>query len=300
MTSPSIPSTPDSEAAVTELPVSDVTTTEVTVSEPKPKSSAYLDRFGGIGRLYGAVGLQRLHDAHVCVVGIGGVGSWAAEALARSGVGKITLIDMDDICVTNTNRQIHATTSSVGKLKCEAVAARLRDINPECDVDARMAFVTSANLEEQITPDMSYVVDCIDSVKNKAALISFCNRRKIRIITTGAAGGQTDPTKIQIGDLNKTYNDPLARKVRSLLRRDYNFSRNQTRTYCIPCVFSIEQLSYPKSDGTVCYTKAFDGDSTQLDCDSGFGSATMVTGTFGFVAASRVIKRIAEAAGKKP
>jgi|TARA_B110000211_G_scaffold46193_1_gene49334 tRNA A37 threonylcarbamoyladenosine dehydratase len=272
----------------------DITTKAATMSP------SYLDRFGGIGRLYGAVGLQRLHDAHVCVIGIGGVGSWAAEALARSGVGKITLIDMDDICVTNTNRQIHAMTSSVGKLKCEAVAERLRDINPEIEVEPRMAFVTASNLEEQITPDMSYVVDCIDSVKNKAALISFCNRRKIRIITTGAAGGQTDPTKIQIGDLNKTFNDPLARKVRSLLRRDYNFSRNQTRTYSIPCVFSTEQLSYPKSDGTVCYTKAFDGDSTQLDCDSGFGSATMVTGTFGFVAASRVIKRIAEAAGKKP
>ncbi len=262
-------------------------------------SPSYLDRFGGIGRLYGADGLQRLHDAHVCVIGIGGVGSWAAEALARSGVGKITLIDMDDICVTNTNRQIHAMTSSVGKLKCEAVAERLKDINPEIDVDARMAFVTASNLEEQITPDMDYVIDCIDSVKNKAALIAFCKRRKIRIVTTGAAGGQTDPTQIQVGDLNKTFNDPLARKVRSLLRREYGFSRNASRNYSVPCVFSTEQLVYPNSDGTVCQTKAFAGESTRLDCNSGFGSATMVTGTFGFVAASRVIRRIADNAGKK-
>ena len=197
-----------------------IATDSAITTQAASMSPSYLDRFGGIGRLYGAVGLQRLYDAHVCVIGIGGVGSWAAEALARSGVGKITLIDMDDICVTNTNRQIHAMTSSVGKLKCEAVAERLRDINPEIDVDARMAFVTASNLEEQITPDMDYVIDCIDSVKNKAALIAFCKRRKIRIVTTGAAGGQTDPTQIQVGDLNKTFNDPLARKVRSLLRRN--------------------------------------------------------------------------------
>lgn len=259
----------------------------------------YLDRFGGIGRLYGTAGLQRLHAAHVCVIGIGGVGSWAAEALARSGIGRITLIDMDDICVTNTNRQIHAMKGTVGQLKVEAVAERIRLINPECQVEARMAFVTTANLEEIISTDMDYVVDCIDSVKNKAALIAFCKRRKIRIVTTGAAGGQTDPTQIQIGDLNKTFNDPLARKVRSLLRREYNFSRNPSRNYSIPCVFSTEQLQYPQADGTVCQTKRFDGDSTRLDCASGFGAATMVTGTFGFVAASRVVKRIAEDAGKK-
>ena len=151
----------------------------------------YLDRFGGIGRLYGTAGLQRLHAAHVCVIGIGGVGSWAAEALARSGIGRITLIDMDDICVTNTNRQIHAMKGTVGQLKVEAVAERIRLINPECQVEARMAFVTTANLEEMISTDMDYVVDCIDSVKNKAALIAFCKRRKIRIVTTGYHSGRT-------------------------------------------------------------------------------------------------------------
>ena len=264
-------------------------------------SSAYIDRFAGIGRLYGVAGLQRLHDAHVCVIGIGGVGSWAAEALARSGVGKITLIDMDDICVSNSNRQIHALTSTVGQLKTEAVAERIRGINPECDVICHMAFITSSNLEELISDRMDYVVDCIDSVKNKAALIAFCKRRKIRIITTGAAGGQTDPTQIQIGDLNKTFNDPLARKVRSLLRREYGFSRNASRNYSVPCVFSTEQLVYPTPEGEVCQTKSFDEEgSKRLDCSGGFGAATMVTGTFGFVAASRVVRRIADNAGKKP
>ncbi len=264
----------------------------------------YLDRFGGIGRLYGIAGLERLYQANVCVVGIGGVGSWAAEALARSGIGAMTLIDMDDICVTNTNRQIHALSHSVGHMKVNAVAERVRSINPECQVNAVMDFLTSKNLQGVLgpfanQPTFDYVVDCIDSVKNKAALIAYCRRNKIRMVTTGAAGGQIDPTQVQIGDLNKTFNDPLARKVRSILRREYGFSRNPSRNYSIPCVFSTEQLSYPQSDGSVCQTKSFTGDSTRLDCASGFGSATMVTGTFGFVAASRVVKRIAEGAGKK-
>lgn len=266
---------------------------------PQRLTSAYLDRFGGIGRLYGRDGLARLANAHVCVVGIGGVGSWAAEALVRSGIGEITLIDLDDICVTNTNRQVHALNNTVGQLKVDAVAERLKQINPELVVHSVMAFFTANNKRELIHTGFDYVIDCIDSVKNKAALIAHCNRNKIRIVTTGAAGGQIDPCQVQIGDLNKTFNDPLASKVRSLLRRDYNFSRNTARTYSIPCVFSTEQLAYPQPDGSVCRTKSFDGDSTQLDCDSGFGSATMVTGTFGFVAASRAVKRIAEGAGKK-
>lgn len=262
-------------------------------------SPEYIERFGGIGRLYGVAGLERLWQAHVCVVGIGGVGSWAAEALARSGIGAITLVDMDDICITNSNRQIHAMQGTVGKLKVDVVAERIKAINPECQAHAVMEFVTAKNLAELIHPEFSYVVDCIDSVQSKAALIAYCKRNKIRLVTTGAAGGQIDPTQITIADLNKTTHDPLARKVRSLLRRDYGFSRNPSRNYSIPCVYSTEQLKYPQADGSVCATKAFIGDSTRLDCSSGFGAATMVTGTFGFVAASRVVKRIAEGAGKK-
>jgi tRNA threonylcarbamoyladenosine dehydratase len=265
---------------------------------------SYLDRFGGIGRLYGSAGLQRLFDAHVCVIGIGGVGSWAAEALARSGIGAITLVDLDDICVTNTNRQIHAMNGSVGQFKSEVMKTRLSAINPECRVTAINDFLTEKNLAGILAPEgnfatFSYVIDAIDSVKHKAAMIAFCKRHKIRIVTTGAAGGQTDPTQIQVGDLNKTFNDPLARKVRSLLRRDYAFSRNPSRNYSVPCVFSTEQLVYPQPDGSVCQAKPAEGDSTRLDCASGFGSATMVTGTFGFVAAARVVKRIADDAGKK-
>ncbi|MDP2610568.1 MULTISPECIES: tRNA cyclic N6-threonylcarbamoyladenosine(37) synthase TcdA [unclassified Oceanobacter] len=264
----------------------------------------YTDRFGGIGRLYGVSGLERLSCARVCVVGIGGVGTWVAEALARSGIGALTLVDLDDICITNTNRQIHALTDNVGQMKVTAMRERVLQINPECDVQVVEDFVTGNNMAAILAPDdqydyFDYVVDCIDSVKSKAALLAFCKRRKIRVVTTGAAGGQIDPTQIQIADLNKTTNDPLARKVRSLLRREYGFSRNPSRNYSIPCVFSTEQLVYPQPDGSVCQMKSADSDSTRLDCASGFGSATMVTGTFGFVAASRVVKRIATDAGKK-
>lgn len=262
-------------------------------------SDDYLDRFGGIARLYGVEGLERLRAAHVCIIGIGGVGSWAAEAIARSGVGAITLIDMDDLCVTNINRQLPAMDGNTGKLKIDAMADRIRAINPHCRITAQMDFVTEKNIKTLINNEFSYVIDCIDSAKSKAALIAHCHINKIRIVVTGAAGGQIDPTQIQLIDVNKCAHDPLISKVRSLLRRDYNFSRNPKRYYSIPCVYSTEQMAYPQPDGSVCRMKNDNDASTRLDCASGFGSVTMVTGTFAFVAASRVIKRIAEGAGKK-
>src|SRR5690606_38180191 len=209
-------------------------------------------RFGGIARLYGREGLERLRAAHVAVVGIGGVGSWAAEALARSGVGEISLFDLDDVCITNTNRQLHALDGTVGRPKVEVMAERIRAINPVCRVNAVADFVTRDSMAEHITERQYFVIDCIDSVQAKAALIAWCKRRKIGIVTTGGAGGQIDPTQIRIADLTKTYNDPLAAKVRSLLRLDYGFSRTPGRNYSVPCVFSTEQLRYPKPDGGVC------------------------------------------------
>ncbi|MCP5350021.1 MAG: tRNA cyclic N6-threonylcarbamoyladenosine(37) synthase TcdA [Oceanospirillaceae bacterium] len=253
---------------------------------------SYTDRFGGIARLYGQTGLVKLQAATVCVVGIGGVGSWAAEALARSGVGHLRLIDMDDICITNTNRQIHAHTGNIGREKITAMAERIKAINPECEIDARFAFATAENMAECVQ-GVDYVIDAIDSVKAKVALIAYCKRFKIPVITTGAAGGQIDPTQVTVGDLNKTFNDPLAKKVRSLLRRDHGFSRNEKRTYGVPCVFSTEQLRYPQPDGSVCQQKQFNDAGVKLDCAGGFGSVTMVTGTFGFVAAARVVAKLA-------
>ncbi|SES25338.1 tRNA cyclic N6-threonylcarbamoyladenosine(37) synthase TcdA [Halopseudomonas bauzanensis] len=250
-------------------------------------------RFGGIARLYGTEALARLQASHVAVVGIGGVGSWAAEALARTGLGRITLIDMDDICVTNTNRQLPAMKGNIGRLKVEVMAERLQAINPACEVRPIMGFVTPDTLAEYITDDIDCVVDCIDSVASKVALIAWCRRRKIGIVTTGGAGGQIDPTMIKVADLSKTVNDPLAAKARSLLRRDHYFPRaDSKRSFGVPCVYSTEQLRYPKPDGSVCQQKTFVGEGVKLDCSGGFGSVTMVTATFGMVAASKAVERL--------
>lgn len=273
---------------------------------PKPATTQpslagdYLERFSGVARLYSLDGLVRLHNAHVCVVGLGGVGTWAAEALARSGVGALTLIDLDDICITNVNRQLHALDGSIGQSKADALAQRMRLINPSIHLNVVHDFITANNVATHITNELDYVIDCIDSVKHKAALIAHCKRHKVRIVTTGGAGGQIDPTSIHVLDLNKTYNDPLARKVRSLLRREYGFSRNEKRNYSVPCVCSSEQLRYPQPDGSVCQQKSFDGlSATNLNCSSGFGSSTMVTASFGMTAAARVITRLAQASSKK-
>ncbi|MBD1550462.1 tRNA cyclic N6-threonylcarbamoyladenosine(37) synthase TcdA [Pseudomonas typographi] len=249
-------------------------------------------RFGGIARLYGHEGLMRLRAAHVAVVGLGGVGSWAAEALARSAVGEISLFDLDDVCVSNTNRQAHALQGNLGRAKVQVMAERVRAINPACVVHPVADFVTADTLGEHITDQLDCVIDCIDSVVAKAALIAWCKRRKVQVVVTGGAGGQVDPTQVRVGDLNRTYNDPLAARVRSLLRRDYGFSRNTSRHYSVPCVYSTEQLRYPKADGGVCLSKSFVGEGVRLDCASGFGAAMMVTATFGLVAASKVVEKL--------
>jgi len=255
-------------------------------------SEAYLQRFGGIQRLYGSAALALLAKAHVTVVGIGGVGSWSAEALARSGVGEITLVDMDDICVTNTNRQIHALTETVGQLKTEIMAQRLRQINPEISINIVDDFIGPDNVAEIIQPSMDCVIDAIDHVRAKAEMIAHCKRNKITIVVTGGAGGQLDPTQITIADLGKTFNDPLIAKVRSLLRRDYGFSKNPKRHYSVPCVFSREQLRYPKPDGSVCQQKSAMEEGVKLDCAGGFGASTMVTASFGFIAAGKAIEKL--------
>ena len=248
-------------------------------------------RFGGIGRLYTPEGLAKLRQSHICVIGIGGVGSWAVEALARSGIGKITMIDMDDICVTNINRQIHALTSTVATLKTEAMKTRIAEINPECQVEIIDDFISPDNLADYLNRGYDYVIDAIDSVKTKAALIAYCKRNKIRLITTGGAGGQTDPSQIQIADLSKTIQDPLASKVRSLLRKEYHFSQNPKRKFGVDCVFSTQPLIFPKM-GEGCEISA------TMNCANGFGAVTIVTATFAFFAVGRVIDKLLQAESK--
>ena len=255
-------------------------------------------RFGGVARLYGLDGLALFQQAHVAVIGIGGVGSWVAEGLARSGIGEITLIDLDDVCVTNTNRQIHALSSTVGQSKVAVMADRIRDLNPDCLVHEVEAFASRENLDEILHDGLDYVVDAIDSVKDKAAVIAWCKRRKVPVITIGGAGGQTDPTQIQVADLTRTQNDPLAAKVRSFLRRHYRFS-SSGRRFAVECVFSNEQLRYPQPDGSVCQQKSAMENGTRLDCAGGFGAAVAVTASFGFVAVSRVLKKMQERAARE-
>lgn len=253
--------------------------------------TSYDDRFGGTRRIYGDLAVDHYRQSHVCVVGIGGVGSWVAEALVRSGIGEITLIDLDDICITNTNRQVHVLDSSIGQSKVEVMAERLREINPECLVHEEKVFISKENTVELISDSLDYVVDAIDSVTDKAALIGYCKRNKIPVITIGGAGGQVDPVCVTVSDLSKTSNDPLAAKVRSYLRRHYGFSKSGRR-FAVECVYSTEQLKYPQGDGTV-DTKKTTSAEGGLDCNTGFGAATVVTSTFAMVAASRVLNKIA-------
>lgn len=255
-------------------------------------TESFDSRFGGTRRLYGHAAVDKLRQSHVCVIGIGGVGSWAAEALARTAVGKITLIDLDDICITNTNRQLHTLVDTIGQSKAEVIARRLTGINPECEVQVIEDFITKDNLSELISTEFDYVLDAIDNFRVKAALINHCKRNKIKIITTGGAGGQVDPTQIQILDITKTWHDPLARSVRSRLRDHHGFTKNSKRKFGVDCVFSTEQAVYPQVDGAVCQTKPETSGSMKMDCSSGFGASTVVTATFGFVAVSRIIKKL--------
>lgn len=253
--------------------------------------SDYQLRFGGIERLYGVTGAQFIQQAHFCVIGIGGVGSWVAEALARNGIGEITLIDLDDICITNTNRQIHALADTIGESKVEVMAQRVKQINPECKVHQVEDFITQENLASLITNKFDYVIDAIDSVKIKTSLIAHCKRQKLSIVTVGGAGGQIDPTKIAITDLSKTYQDPLLAKVKNQLRRDFNFPRNVKRKFAIDAVFSTEQLKYPTNDGNVCLAKQQQDGAMRLDCSGGFGAATHVTASFAFFAVSKAMDK---------
>jgi tRNA A37 threonylcarbamoyladenosine dehydratase len=251
----------------------------------------YQSRFGGIARLYGAEAATKIHHAHVCVVGVGGVGSWCVEALARSGVGRITLIDHDEIAASNMNRQLHTLQSTIGQSKVATLAARVADINAECLVTPVEDLLNLENLPQYITNDFDVVIDAIDIIKFKAALLHHCSRNKIAVVTTGGAGGMVDPTRIEVADLSRTTNDPLAAKVRSQLRRQYGFSTNPKRKFGIECVYSTEQPRYPKADGSVSHEKPGVA-GLSLDCALGYGAVTHVTATFGFVAVARAIERV--------
>lgn len=259
-------------------------------------------RFGGIERLYGAGALSRAAAAHVVVVGIGGVGSWAAEALARCGVGRLTLIDLDHVAESNVNRQIHALESSFGAAKVVAMKERIAEINPACVVGAVEEFIDEANVAALI-PRCDAVIDAIDQVRAKAALIAHCRRAGIPVVTTGGAGGRTEPTRIEVMDLSRTTQDALAAKVRGRLRKEYGFTRDPKRKFGVDCVFSPEQIRRPAAV-VLAGSRARDscelaGAATDAGFDAaaglscaGYGSSVAVTASFGFAAAARVLAAI--------
>lgn len=257
-------------------------------------------RFKGVERLYGGSGsLERLRASHVCVVGLGGVGSWTVEALVRSGVGSLTLMDLDEVCISNTNRQLHALEHTVGRTKASVLAERAALINPECRVNVREEWLTVPGALSTIRGELAErsdaqggfaVVDAIDGVNEKAALIDACCALNLHIVTVGAAGGRADPSLLRIADLTLATNDPLISRTRQALRKTHGFpAGGPTRpglaqAWGVPTVFSVEKVETgPKGAGS--------------DCDR-FGTACFVTGAFGFAAASVTVRVLA--AGEPP
>jgi tRNA A37 threonylcarbamoyladenosine dehydratase len=255
--------------------------------------SDYETRFSATGRLYGVEGLARIRRARVCVIGLGGVGSWVVEALARSGIGGLTLVDMDEVCLSNVNRQIHAMDGTIGRTKASALAERVSKIAPECELTLEEIFFTESTMDRLLEPEYAYIVDAIDATRHKCLLIAEARKRKLNLITCGGAGGCIDPTRIKVQDLSRTINDPLLLQVRKRLRRDYGFPKNSRQKFKIDCVYSDELPVFPRSDGTVSPERE-PGADYRLNCDAGFGSATYVTGTVGFFLAAEVVRRIVQ------
>jgi tRNA A37 threonylcarbamoyladenosine dehydratase len=256
--------------------------------------SDFETRFGGIARLYGREGLARLRAAHVCVVGIGGVGTWVAEALARSGVGTLTLVDLDEVCASNINRQLHALTGTVGRAKVEVMAERIRAINPECSVVAEQQFFTAQTAAALLAPRYDFVVDAIDSVTNKVLLLAGCRDRGLPVAACGGAGGRRDGTLVRTADLARVTHDRLLAEVRKRLRREFAFPTDGT-AMGVACVFSAEPPVFAQPDGSVCTLRAAAEEGTRLNCNGGLGSATFVTGAFGLAAAGIVVQSLAGA-----
>jgi len=247
-------------------------------------------RFAGIERLYGAGSVVRLAAARVAVVGVGGVGSWAAEALARSGIGSLTMIDADEVCVSNANRQLHTLTNTFGKAKVAVMAERLHGINPGLYIDPVERFLTPATLTELLDRGFDLVLDACDAFRVKVEMTAWCRRRKLPLIVSGSAGGRTDPTQIRVRDLSRTEHDALLSLMRRKLRQEFHFPSNRDRYFGVPAVYSLENVRYPQPDGSVCSTRPQGSDSLKLDCGGGLGAATHVTAAFGFAAVGRALE----------
>ena len=256
-------------------------------------------RFDRMGRLVGDEKMKKLFNSHVMIIGLGGVGSWAAESIARSGVGQVTLIDFDEICITNANRQLHALQGLVGQKKSEVMCARLQKINPQAKVKSLPMLYNKETSVEILSHKPDYIVDCIDNLTAKTFLLNECRSQNIKVITSGGASAKMDPTRIQITDLAKTVVDPMAHTVRKILRQEYNFPRD--KFFNIPCVFSDEipmdpvELNYDQGQGFKCVCPQ--GENNLHGClhrSVIYGTASFVTGAFGLAMASWVVRQITE------
>lgn len=246
------------------------------------------DSFLSIDRLYGDGTYHTLAKRSVYVVGIGGVGSWVVECLARTGIGHIHLADLDDVCVTNINRQVQALSNTVGQSKIEAMADRCRLISKSIDIQTHHSFITEKTVADAINCDLDLIIDCGDNQMAKATLIAYARRLKIPIITIGAAGGRIDPTRVQMCDLSQAKGDALLAAVRQTLRNRFGFSRKKNKRFAVSAIFSDEQTRYRQYDGLIGQAKP-DSYVCQLNCKGALGAVTHVTGTFAFHAAARAI-----------
>ncbi len=255
-------------------------------------AAARATRFGGVERLLGRGALARLGAARVAVIGLGGVGSWAVEGLARSGVGALTLVDLDDICLTNTNRQLPALEGNYGRPKADVLAERARLISPGIAVETVADYVTAENAETILASGFDFVVEAVDRRSHKCAVIVAARSHGIPVLTVGSAGGRRDGTAIRVSDLAASESDEMLRQVRKKLRQSFGFPRGAGGQFGVPCVWSAEAPVYPWTDGRVC-AQPEPGSPLRLDCASGFGTAVWVTAAMGLAAAGEVVRRLA-------
>ncbi|MFM7183112.1 MAG: ThiF family adenylyltransferase [Verrucomicrobiales bacterium] len=260
--------------------------------QKSPSEDTWNQRFGGVTRLYGVEAAEKLRAVRVLIIGIGGVGTWIAEALARSGVGQLGLMDGDDVCITNTNRQIHALAATVGQAKVAAMSARVRAIHPDLLVETISGFLTKDSLDVLEPGRWDVVVDAIDAVPAKCLLLATCRERGIPVVCCGGAGGKRDGTRVRVADLAFTVQDALLKQVRKRLRQEHDFPRGENTPFGIAAIYSDEKPAFPWQDGRVCPTPE-PGSSLRLDCASGFGTASHVTGAFGLAAAGAVLEIVA-------
>jgi len=244
------------------------------------RNDEYERRFAGVAKIYGDEAFNYYEHSHVMVIGIGGVGSWAVEALARSGIGELTLVDMDVVAASNINRQLPAMTATLGQEKIAVMAERCYSINPRIKVNLVDDYLSSDNVKEILAMAPDLVLDCIDDVKAKLALMLHCRFNKIPLIVSGGAGGKLDPLKIRVADLSKTEQDPMLAKLRTQLRSK-GICKKPKEKFGITCIYSIDN---PFSSSEVCT-------SAGLRC-GGYGSAVVVTSSFAMVAVAEVLRKL--------